>query len=130
MSYHTYEAAPGDLESHPSCLLDATQVRGTHLPVSTHGALQVRNPHIHLRAHTLREIRTISPISPWPQVLFHLLPKSKESSHTFLVIFGFPLIMFHQGKRAFPDTYAERIFLRSHVFSLSLPPLRKSHVSL
>jgi hypothetical protein len=51
-----------------------------------------------LRAHTLREIRIISPTSPQPQVLFHPPPKAKESSHTFLVIFGFPLIMFHQGK--------------------------------
>lgn len=31
--------------------------------------------------------------------------------------------MFHQGKRAFPDTHADRIFLRSHAFPLFLVTL-------
>ena len=78
-----------------------------------------------LHARTLREIRIISPTSPQPGVV-PSAPKPKESSHAFLVIFGFPLIMFHQGKRAFPDTHADRILLRFHVFFLFLATLSRT----
>lgn len=117
-SYHTYEAAPGDLEKHPSCLLG----RQPRCEARIYQLLlmepykSVIPTSILLHAHTIREIRIISSTSPQPHALFHLLPKPKESSHTFLVIFGFLLIMFHhQGKRAFPGTHTDQILPRLHV---------------
>ena len=101
---------------HPSCLL-GRQPRCEAciyqlLPMEPYKSV-IPTP-ILLHAHTIREIRIISTTSPQPQALFHLLPKPKEPSHTFLVIIGFLLIIFHQGKRAFPGIHADRIFPHLH----------------